>query len=164
MDLSIIVALGANRVIGAKNRLLWHLPAELQYFKKTTMGKPIIMGRKTHESIGTALPGRRNIVISRNAAFQALGCEVVSSLDAALSLVKDSAEVMVIGGAQIYQQALPLAQRLYLTRIEGEFVGDTFFPAWLASEWREVSCEQRAADTDNAYAMTFLVLERTLKR
>lgn len=164
MHISLIVALAENHVIGANNRLLWRLPAELQYFKKTTMGKPIIMGRKTHESIGRALPGRRNIVISRQADFQAEGCDVVDSLDAALALVKDCEEVMIIGGAQIYQQALPLADRLYLTWVHHSFEGDTFFPAWSSEQWREISHEQRVADEQNPYDLTFAVLERTEKR
>ncbi len=160
MKLSLIVAMAAHRVIGAHNRLLWRLPAELQYFKQITMGKPIIMGRKTHESIGRALPGRRNIVISHNPEFQAAGCDVVTSLDAALQLVKDSCEVMIIGGAQIYQQALPRAQRLYLTEVEHEFTGDTFFPEWDVAQWREISRISRAADAENPYALNFVVLER----
>lgn len=164
MHISLIVALAENHVIGANNRLLWRLPAELQYFKKTTMGKPIIMGRKTHESIGRALPGRHNIVISRQADFQAEGCDVVDSLDAALALVKDCEEVMIIGGAQIYQQALPLADRLYLTWVHHHFEGDTFFPTWSPEQWREISREQRAADEQNPYDLTFTVLERTEKR
>jgi dihydrofolate reductase len=164
MRISLIVALAENHVIGANNRLLWRLPAELQYFKKTTMGKPIIMGRKTHESIGRALPGRRNIVISRQVDFQAEGCDVVDSLDAALALVKDCEEVMIIGGAQIYQQALPLADRLYLTWVHHAFEGDTFFPAWSSEQWHEISREQRAADEQNPYDLTFNILERTEKR
>lgn len=163
MRLSLIAALTPEHVIGAENRLLWRLPAELQYFKKTTMDKPIIMGRKTHESIGRALPGRRNIVISRRTDFQAEGCEVVNSLDAALDLVKDCDEAMVIGGAQIYQHALPLADRLYLTWVHHLFEGDTVFPSWSPSQWREISREERAADEQNPYDLTFTVLERTEK-
>jgi len=160
MFLSLIAALTPNRVIGANNRLLWRLPAELQYFKKTTLGKPIIMGRKTHESIGRALPGRRNIIISRDKNFKAAECEVVHSLDDALALVKDNEEVMVIGGAQIYQQALPLAQRLYLTLVHHEFAGDVFFPEWHAAQWHEVSREERPLDAENIYDVSFIVLEK----
>jgi len=160
MLLSLIVAMTPHHVIGANNRLLWRLPAELQYFKKITMGKPIIMGRKTHESIGRALPGRRNIIISHNPTFQAEGCEVVDSLEKALALVQAEEEAMIIGGAQIYQQALPLAHRLYLTLVHHEFTGDTFFPEWETSEWRELSREERAADAENLYAVSFVVLER----
>lgn len=158
--LSLIVAMTPTRVIGARNRLLWRLPAELQYFKKTTWGKPIIMGRKTHESIGRALPGRRNIIISRNPHFQAEGCEIVTSLDEALALVDTEAEVMVIGGAQIYEQALARADRLYLTLVHHEFTGDAFFPEWEAAEWHEVSREERAADAENPYDVSFIVLDR----
>jgi len=160
MLLSLIVAMTPNRVIGANNRLLWRLPAELQYFKKVTWGKPIIMGRKTHDSIGRALPGRRNIVVSHNPNFQAKDCEVVDSLEKALALVQDSEEAMVIGGAQIYRQALPLARRLYVTWVHHEFVGDTVFPEWVACEWQESYREERAADPENPYEMTFLVLDR----
>lgn len=163
MHISLIVALASNHIIGAHNRLLWRLPAELQYFKKITMGKPIIMGRKTHESIGRALPGRRNIVISRNPTFKAEGCEVVHSLDAALALVKEEVEVMVIGGAQIYQQALPRAERLYVTWVHHVFDGDVYFPEWDAAQWREVSREERVADAENPYSLSFLILERTEK-
>jgi dihydrofolate reductase len=163
MLLSLIVAMTPDRVIGAENRLLWRLPAELQYFKKITWGKPILMGRKTHLSIGRALPGRRNIVISRNPDFEAAGCEVVSSLEAALALVEDDPEVMVIGGAQIYQQALPYAQRLYLTRVEHSFAGDAFFPELQKSEWQIISEEERPADAENPYAVSFMVLERVEK-
>ena len=163
MILSLIVAMTPNRVIGANNRLLWRLPAELQYFKKTTWGKPIIMGRKTHESIGRALPGRRNIIISHNPHFQAEGCEVVDSLAAALSLVQDCEEAIVIGGAQIYAQALPQAERLYLTWVHQEFEGDTYFPAWEGlADWRELSREERIADAENPYAVSFVVLERLM--
>jgi dihydrofolate reductase len=160
MHLSLIAAMTPNRVIGANNRLLWRLPAELQYFKKITLGKPIIMGRKTHESIGRALPGRRNIIISGNRDFHALDCEVVSSLEAALSLVQSDQEVMIIGGAQIYQQTLSQAQRLYLTLVHHEFTGDAFFPPWKAAEWREIQHEERNADENNPYAMSFIILER----
>lgn len=160
MHLSLIAAMTPDRVIGANNRLLWRLPAELQYFKKTTMGKPIIMGRKTHESIGRALPGRRNIIISRNPNFYAQDCEVVHSLEAALTLVKNEEEVMIIGGEQIYQQTLPKAQRLYLTLVHHEFNGDAIFPEWKAAEWREIYHEERDADENNPHAMSFKILER----
>jgi len=164
MRLSLIAAMDENRLIGGNNKLLWHLPAELQYFKKITWGKPIIMGRKTHESIGRALPGRRNIIITHHADFNAQGCETADSLDSALALVKDNEEAMIIGGAQIYRQTLPLAQRLYITIVHHSFNGDVFFPDWKASEWIEVSREERVQDAENPYALTFLVLERTEKR
>lgn len=126
--ISLIVAHDKNRVIGYENEMPWHLPGDLQYFKEMTMGKPVVMGRKTFESIGRPLPGRRNIVITRNADYTAEGIETAPSLEAALALVRGAEEVMVIGGEQIFTQALPLAQKLYITLIDNEFVGDTYFP------------------------------------
>lgn len=128
--ISLIVAHDKNHVIGLNNEMPWHLPGDLAYFKKTTMGKPIIMGRNTFESIGRPLPGRRNIVITRNTAYTAEGIEVVHSVEDALELVKDQEEIMVIGGQQIFTEVLPLADRLYITKIDFEFEGDTFFPAY----------------------------------
>ncbi|MER1987552.1 MAG: dihydrofolate reductase [Solibacillus sp.] len=128
--ISLIVAHDKNRVIGYENDMPWHLPGDLQYFKEMTMGKPILMGRKTFESIGRPLPGRRNIVITRNDAYDAEGIETAPSLEAALALVRDAEEIMVIGGEQIFTQALPLAEKLYITLIDHEFVGDTYFPAY----------------------------------
>ena len=128
MQISIIVALADNRLIGGNNKLLWHLPADLQYFKSITLGKPIIMGRKTYESIGKPLPGRRNIVISRNKQFKCQVCEVYDSLSKALAALQDYAEVMIIGGAEIYQQALPIADKMYITIVHHAFTGDAYFP------------------------------------
>ncbi len=135
--ISLIVAHDKNRVIGLNNKMPWHLPGDLQYFKEQTMGKPMIMGRKTFESIGRPLPGRRNIVITRNADYTAKGIEVVHSLEDALALVKDEPEIMIIGGEQIFREALPLADRLYVTEIHHTFEGDTYFPAY--EEWQRVS-------------------------
>lgn len=128
--ISLIVAHDAGRVIGKDNAMPWHLPGDLQYFKQQTMGKPVIMGRKTFESIGRPLPGRRNIVITRNEAYVVEGIEVVHSLQEALALAADAPEKMVIGGEQIFTEALPLAERLYITHINATFEGDTFFPAY----------------------------------
>lgn len=133
--ISLIVAHDKNHVIGQNNKMPWHLPGDLAYFKKTTMGKPIIMGRNTFESIGRPLPGRRNIVITRNNAYAADGIEIVHSVEEALELVKDQEEIMVIGGQQIFTEVLPLADRLYITKIDFEFEGDTFFPAY--DDWVE---------------------------
>ena len=158
--LSMIVAHAADRVIGKDNDMPWHLPADLAYFKKTTLGKPIIMGRKTYESIGRPLPGRKNIVISRDSEYRAEGVEVVSSVDAALTLVDDVEEVMVIGGGAIYQHCLPSADKLYITHIDARINGDTFFPEYDLNIWEKVSSEGRAADEKNQYQLDFAVYQR----
>jgi len=160
MKLSIIAAMDRNRLIGNNNQLPWHLPADLQFFKRTTLGKPILMGRKTFDSIGRPLSGRRNVIISRNPNYQAAGCDVVHSIEEALKLVKESEEVMLIGGAMLYEQALPLAQRLYLTLIEAEFEGDAWFPDYpQLGNWHEVSREKQQADEKNRMDYAFVVLE-----
>lgn len=128
MRLSLIVAMAANRVIGKAGRLPWHLPSDLARFKRITMGYPLIMGRLTFESIGRALPGRRTIILSRQDDYRVAGCQVVSSLEAALELVWDDDEVFICGGEEIYRQALPLAQRIYLTELARDVEGDTLFP------------------------------------
>ena len=156
--ISLIVAHDRNRVIGYENDMPWHLPGDLQYFKETTMGKPVIMGRKTFESIGRPLPGRRNIVITRNVNYAAEGIEVVGNLDAALALVAEVPEIMVIGGEQIFTQALPLADRLYITLIDHEFVGDTYFPAY--EGWQMVS-EREQIETPDGYSFKYCVFEKT---
>ncbi|MDQ7054475.1 MAG: type 3 dihydrofolate reductase [candidate division KSB1 bacterium] len=158
--LSIIVAIARNRVIGRGNRLPWHLPADLRHFKQTTMGHPIIMGRKTYESIGRPLPGRQNIVITRNRDYYAEGCLVVHSLQEALAAVPDAEEVFIIGGASLYREALPLADRIYLTLVDAEVEGDTVFPELDASEWREVQRETFAPDEKNPYGYAFVELVR----
>lgn len=160
MRVSLIVAMGAGRVIGRDNALPWHLPADLQHFRALTRGKPVIMGRKTHESIGRPLPKRRNIVVSRNPSYRAEGCEVVGSLREALALAPPCEEAMVIGGASLYTEALPLADRLYITEVHGSFEGDTFFPAIDPSKWTEIDHVQRPADDANACTMTFRTLDR----
>jgi len=151
-----------NRVIGASNDLPWHLPADLKYFKATTLGKPIIMGRKTFESIGRPLPGRRNIVVTRNAEWRHVGVDVVDSLDTALATAKNvcsAEEVMVTGGAQIYEQALGSVDRMYITEVALTVDGDAFFPNFDPSEWNEVSRETHEAQDGNpAYA--FVVYDR----
>jgi dihydrofolate reductase len=158
--LSMIVAHANNRVIGKNNDMPWHLPADLAYFKKTTLGKPIIMGRKTYQSIGRPLPGRKNIVISRDDNFQAEGVEVVNSVDAALALVVDSAEVMVIGGGAIYQHCLAAAQRLYITHINADIDGDTYFPEYDLTVWQKVANDIRLSDEKNRYQLDFSVYEK----
>jgi dihydrofolate reductase len=160
MKLSVIVAMAANRVIGHENRLPWHLPADLQHFKQITMGKPILMGRKTYESIGRPLPGRTNIVITRDKNYVAEGCVVVHSMEEALKAAADSEEVMVIGGAEFYRQALPYAVTLYLTIVEGDFEGDAFFPELDDKQWHEVERTDYQPDEKNPHAYSFVRLER----
>ncbi|GHD35376.1 type 3 dihydrofolate reductase [Parahalioglobus pacificus] len=166
MQLSLIVAAARNGVIGRNNALPWHLPEDLKYFKRVTMGKPILMGRKTFESIGRALPGRTNLVITRNNEWQAEGVQGVRSLEAALSLAEDIAlidgvdELMVIGGAQIYAEALPRAERIYLTEVDADVEGDAYLPAIDRSAWREVSREVHAPSETNPYPYSFVVLDR----
>jgi dihydrofolate reductase len=160
MKLSLIVAMAANHVIGHDNRLPWHLPADLKHFRATTLGKPVLMGRRTWESIGRPLPGRTNIVITRNADYAAAGCVVVHSLDEALSAAGDAGEVMVIGGAELYRQALPQADTIYLTLVHGRFEGQTRFPDWQPDDWREIERIDHEPDDKNPHAYSFITLER----
>ena len=159
--ISIIVAASANNVIGSQGDLPWRLSDDLKRFKAMTMGKPIVMGRKTWESIGRPLPGRQNIVITRQADFQADGCDVVSSPRAALAAAGGADEIMVIGGSQVYALFLPDAERLYLTRVHAKIEGDAYFPEIRESEWRLVSDEDHAADDRNAFDFSFRTYERT---
>ena len=160
LPLAMIAALARNRVIGLDNRMPWHLPADLKHFKAMTLGKPIIMGRKTWDSLGRPLPGRLNLVVSRQPGLRLEGAEVFGSLDDALVRADAWAreqgvdELMLIGGAQLYAQALPLAEHLHLTRIELEPEGDAFFPEWQAHEWRCADRQSQAAEGD-APAHTF---------
>jgi len=158
--ISIIVAASTNSVIGAAGDLPWRLSDDLKRFKAITMGKPIVMGRKTWDSIGHPLPGRQNIVISRQADFVAEGCEVVASTDEAIAATGGADEVMVIGGSQVYSLFLPAAERLYLTRVHAEVAGDTFFPDIDESEWRLVDDESHSADDRNAFDFSFRTYER----
>lgn len=159
MRISLIVAMANNRVIGNNNQMPWHLPADFAYFKKITTGHPIIMGRKTFESIGRPLPGRRNIVVSRNPVFRADGADVVASLEAAIKACGDT-DAFVIGGATLYTEALPYVDRIYLTEVDSSPVGTTLFPALDKKQWREIARERRDADEKNGHAMAFVVLER----
>lgn len=149
-----------NRLIGAADRLPWRLPADLRRFKALTMGKPVIMGRRTHESIGKVLPGRRNIVLSRNRRYRSPGSEVVSDFEAALEICEGADELMVIGGAQLYAEVLPRAQRMHVTLLHGTFSGDTWFPDYDERQWREVSREDHEADDNSPCAFSFVDLER----
>ena len=161
-QLSLIVAMDENRLIGSNNDLPWHLPADLAFFKRTTMGKPIIMGRRTFESIGRALPGRRNIVVTRDPEFSAEDCEIVNGIDAALELCEDEAEVMLIGGASLYRQAIERATRLYITRIRHSFTGDTWFPEFDEGEWKVENQEDFEPDQSNPYAYSFIKFVRDI--
>ena len=155
--------MAANGAIGVGNRLPWRLPADLKRFKALTMGKPILMGRRTHESIGRPLPGRTNIVLTRDPDYTAPGCRVVHSLHQALEVVGGAPELMVIGGARVYEQAMPLAERLYLTRVRAEVAGDTHFPEYQAADWVELEREEHMADDANPHAFEFVVLERSVR-
>ena len=160
MRISIIAAMATNHVIGLNNALPWHLPADLRHFKSVTMGKPVVMGRKTFESIGKPLPGRMNIVISHNPNFQAAGCHTVRSIEQALEQAGEQDEVMIIGGASFYRQILPRADRLYLTLVHASFDGDAFFPDYRQADWRVLEREDHKADDKNSCDYSFLVLER----
>lgn len=160
MRVTLIAAMSRNRVIGVDNSLPWHLSADLRRFKAITLGKPIFMGRKTHESIGRPLPGRLNLILSRNPEYLAEGCVVVHTLDQALLAAAGFDELMVIGGSSLYQTMLPYANRLYLTLIDAEFEGDTFFPAIHQTDWREVERQEVHGDASVPFSYQFLVLER----
>jgi dihydrofolate reductase len=157
--LSLIVAMARNRVIGHNGKLPWHLSADLKRFKALTMGHHIIMGRNTWDSIGRPLPGRVSVVVTRNRAYVAPGATVVDSLAAALRLASDDAEAFVIGGGELYREALPLADRIYLTELPAEYPGDVFFPPLLPDEWRFGPREAHAEEGDQP-AWTFVVCER----
>ena len=158
--LSIIAAIGRNLELGANNKLLWHLPDDLKRFKKLTTGHTIIMGRKTFEAIGQALPNRKNIIMTRQSAFQATGCLTVNSLDAALTAARDDTEIFIIGGAEIYASALPRVNRMYLTCIDAEAPADTYFPPFAQNEWRQVASEHHAADEKHLYSFTYKTFDR----
>ncbi|WP_262965013.1 dihydrofolate reductase [Methylobacter psychrophilus] len=163
MKISLIVAMASNRVIGLNNKMPWHLSADLKKFKKITMGSPILMGRKTYESIGRPLPGRTNIIISRNLDYQQNGCVVFNDLKTALEKAcENTEEIFIIGGADLYQSILPIADTIYLTLINQEFQGDTFFPEIKLTDWSEVEREDITDDSDAAFNYSFLKLEKTI--
>ena len=159
MIISMIAAMANERIIGKDNQMPWHLPADFAWFKRCTMGKPVVMGRKTYESIGRPLPGRLNIVISRDSGLAIEGVTTVTSIEQALAASGDVEEVMIIGGGAIYHACLPLANKLYVTHIEASIDGDTQFPAW-SDEFVERYCETYHADEKNAYNMRFVILEK----
>jgi len=161
MIISLIWAMADNRVIGNRNHLPWKLPADMRWFRRHTLGKPVVMGRRTFESFGgRPLPDRLNIVVSRDPAYQAEGAMVAGSIDAALAAAKNAPEVMVIGGQSFYEQTLPLAKRLYMTLVHGRFEGDAWFPPFDLTRWKEVVREEHPADERNPWPCTFVILER----
>jgi len=160
MIISLIAAMDRNRVIGRDNAMPWHLPADLAHFKATTLGKPMLMGRKTFDSLGRPLPGRHNIVLTRAPEWRADGVSVAHDLDQAIELAGDQPELMIIGGATLYNTLLPRADRLYLTFIDTEIDGDTWFPAWDPDEWQQHERDDHPADDRNPHPYSFVTLVR----
>lgn len=161
MTLSIIAAMDQNQLIGKQGKIPWSLSADLKYFKKTTMGAPIIMGRKTFESIGSPLPGRKNIILTRNKDYKAEGCEVVHSKDKILDeFLQKKEEAFIIGGAEIYKQFLAYCDNLYLTIIEDQFSGDTYFPEIDWEKWDKISEQKVTTDSDNPYSYSYHIYQR----
>ena len=164
MKISLIVAMASNRVIGLNNKMPWHLSADLKKFKQITLGSPILMGRKTYESIGRPLPGRTNMIISRNTDYQQAGCLVFNSLETALQTASGlTPELFVIGGSDHYQTLLPLADKLYLTLINQAFEGDTYFPEIDLNEWQEIAREDINDDNSTSFSYSFLTFEKTIQ-
>lgn len=159
--ISLIAAMDRHRVIGINNSLPWSLPADMKHFKRLTWGKPVLMGRKTFESIGRPLPGRINIVLSTGKSYKGSGIDVVRSIDEALELASGHTEVMVIGGASVYEQCLPYADKLYLTLVNGAFKGDTRFPERSSGDWEVNEQVDHEADAKNAFGYSFVTLCRT---
>jgi dihydrofolate reductase len=160
MIISIIVAVAENNVIGNNNALIWHIPHDLKRFKAITMGHPVVMGRKTYESMGKPLPGRENIVISRQTGLSIQGCQIFPSLEKALSFLKDKEEIFIIGGGQIYEQALPLTNRIYLTRIHQSFAGDTYFPEIQMNKWEIIREETIPVTNEVPFSYSYIDLVR----
>ena len=158
--ITLIAARARNGVIGRDNRMPWKIPGEQAYFKRMTMGHPIVMGRKTWESIGRPLPGRRNIVVTRDHGYVATGAEVARSLDEAISLAGNAEQVFIIGGAQMYAEAMPRASRVLLTEIDTDFDGDTWMPPLDRAQWRETSRQDHPPTSDRAFGYSFVVYER----
>ncbi|MCK5813620.1 MAG: type 3 dihydrofolate reductase [Cocleimonas sp.] len=164
MKISMIAAMAHQRVIGKNQKMPWHFPADLAFFKKTTLGSPIVMGRKTYESIGRPLPKRLNIVVTRNLDLTIAGCEVVTSLDQAIAIAKEkspySDEIFITGGSHLYKSFLPQADRLYLTLIDATLEGDTFFPDYTQYQWDQVERIDHQADEKNSYPYSFVTLDK----
>lgn len=161
MIISIIVAMDNNGVIGNEGRLPWCLSSDLKHFKKITMGKPIVMGRKTHESIGKPLPGRENVVISRDKDYIAKSCTVLHSLECVYARFHNVDEIMIMGGAELYQQTIDKATRMYLTEVHADLKGDTYFPGFDREQWEEIERYDFKADENNEYDYSFVILERS---
>lgn len=159
-NLSLIVATDTENGIGKNNQLLWHLPEDLKFFKRTTSGHTVIMGRKTYESIGKPLPNRRNIVISRQENFKIEGVEVYQTLNAAIKACHDENEAFIIGGGEIYKQALPFTQKIYLTKVHHQFDADTFFPTLEATQWEVILKEDHLPDEKHQYPYSFIILQK----
>ena len=164
MRISIIVAMASNRAIGLNNKMPWHLSADLKKFKEITMGSPILMGRKTYESIGRPLPGRDNIIISRNSAYTQQGCLVFNSIENAISACHQYDEIFIIGGASFYEAMLPKANCLYLTQINKTFEADTFFPLINKEDWKEIARDDVTNDPSVDFSYSFLTLERSASK
>lgn len=160
MPISLIVALAKNRVIGLNNQMPWHLPADLKHFRQLTLHKPIVMGRKTYQSIGCVLPKRRNVVITRQNTLNNNQIEIYHSLADALSALNNEPEVMVIGGQMLFAEAMPLAETLFITEIDLQVEGDTFFPAWNALDWKLINQINHQKDADNPYDYCFKTYKR----
>ena len=159
--ISIIAAMGRNRELGLDNKLLWHLPVDMKFFRQTTMGKPILVGRKTYESFGgKPLPGRKNIVITNDKSYQSEGAVIVHSIDEAIQEAGDVEEIMIIGGASFYEQTLPKADRLYLTYVDANFKADSWFPEFDKNDWLETSRQLNKADEKNSFDCSFVVYDR----
>ena len=152
--------MAANRVIGVENRLPWHLPEDLQHFKTLTMGHHIVMGRKTYDSIGKPLPGRTTVIVTRNVDYAVPGCMAANSIDAALIIASDDDEVFFVGGAELYKQAIPMADRMYITEIKRDFPGDAHFPTFDPAHWNEVSREKHVTQGSESYEYHFVVYDR----
>lgn len=155
MSISYIVAMDRNRAIGKNNRLPWHIPADLKFFKQTTMGHAILMGRKTYESVGKPLPGRTNVIMTQNPSYRAEGCEIVHSVEETIDRFGRQDELFVTGGAELFRLFMPYVDKMYLTRIEHAFEGDTFFPEYDETEWTLVKREQGVMDEKNPYTYFF---------
>ncbi len=160
MRISIIAAMAANRTIGIENRLPWHLPDDLKRFKALTMNHHIVMGRKTYDSIGKPLPGRSTVIVTRNVDYAVPGCIAVNSLDAALTVSFSDEEVFFVGGADLYRQALPIANRIYLTEIQRVFDGDAFFPEFDKSQWTETAREPHRTEGDTGFDYHYVIYDR----
>lgn len=160
MEISIVVAMSSNAVIGRNGDLPWHLSADLKHFKSITMGKPVVMGRITHESIGRPLPGRENIILTRDDNYKAEGCTIINNLNDISSRFSAAEEIMIVGGSQLYAETLAAAKKLFITEVHAELAGDTYFPDFDRGQWREIERQDCKADEKNDFDYSFVVLER----